>query len=51
MTSASHGIFDKVIEIDTGAEILNFNNTLDSVRKGQQAGQDLVDFLKKEYQY
>lgn len=51
MTTTSHNIFDKVIEIDAGSEILNFNTTLDSVRKGQQAGQDLVEFLKKEYQY
>ncbi len=51
MIESAYGVFDKVIEIDVNSEILNFNNTLDLVRKGRVSGRELAEFLKKEYQY
>ncbi len=51
MTQSAYSVFDKVIEIDVDSEILNFNNTLDSVRKGRISGRELAEFLQKEYQY
>ncbi|MGH1467942.1 MAG: hypothetical protein ACRBBP_03550 [Bdellovibrionales bacterium] len=51
ITKSAHIAYDKVIEVPANSDILNFNNTLDSVRKGQQAGQELVEFLQREYQY
>lgn len=51
MTKLGHASFDKVIYVEVDSEILNFESTLDSVRKGQRAGLDLVEFLKEEYQY
>ncbi len=51
MTSSSHKVFDKVIRVDVESDILDFNDSLNSVRRGQDAGSDLVDYLKRKYQY
>lgn len=51
MTEAGHDAFDKVIEINVDSEILNFETSLKSVRQGQAAGGELVEFLQREYQY
>lgn len=51
MTQSAHIAFDKVIEVNIASEILNFNNTLESVMQGQLAGEELVEFLRQSYQY
>jgi len=46
-------IFDKVVtvRIRESYGILDFGKVLELVRMGETAGDDLVDFLKSEYQY
>lgn len=51
MTDAGHIAFDKVVEVELDSGLLDFNTSLKSVRKGQRAGRNLVDFLQREYQF
>jgi NTE family protein len=43
--------FDKVFMIKAETDLLDFKSILDLIRAGESIGQDLVEFLKEEYQY
>lgn len=43
--------FDKVFSVKAESTLLDFSDPLSLIRSGESTGQDLVEFLKKEYQY
>lgn len=43
--------FDKVFSVKAEAPLLDFSDPLSLIRAGESTGQDLVEFLKQEYQY
>lgn len=42
---------DKVFKVESRVSLLDFSQTLDLVKQGEEAGQDLVDFLRENYQF
>jgi hypothetical protein len=47
----SHELFDKVFNVKIESQLTDFSSPLKSVKSGESAGENLVEFLKSEYQY
>jgi len=47
----SRGLFNKVFTVKVDANLIDFSNPLRIVKMGESTGNNLVEFLKSEYQY